>query len=454
MPQHGWEPAFSTRKRHKYSSRAQVYCCAIDTECFTLDITPMLLTGPALAEWKRGWRVVLGAMIASGLGMPLFYGINSLFVVGISQEFGATRGQISSVQALLVVGALAAPLIGRQLDRFGFRIVFGICAALVAFTHLAMGTLVSGIGAYSVAALFYGAAGVGAAHLAYTRPINAWFCYSRGTALGLAAVGVAVSTAILAPALASLIEGQGWRAGYLALAVLFGLVGLPLTLMLVRNEPDGGPTRPEGMGHEDLQTEKTYLSDVQFWLMAGAMLCMAVPGAGLVSQTSPLVQEEGIGAMTAAYAVTAYALGQLTGRVVAGWFLDRVDPRYVAFFFTFVPALGLVALSAIQLPFWFAIVAVCAVGVQQGAEIDLFAYIVSRRYGIARYGAVYGAITAVGWIGNAVGILSFGWMHDATGSYAIMEAVGAGSLMLGAFLIAGVKISGSSHSSPEPLPAP
>ena len=80
------------------------------------------------------------------------------------------------------------------------------------------------------------------------------------------------------------------------------------------------------------------------------------------------------------------------------------------------------------------------VGVQQGAEIDLFAYFTAKRFGVARYGRVYGWLIAFGWIGNAVGILTFGWLFVAFGSYAVPEAIGAALLLMGAALIARVDI--------------
>jgi MFS family permease len=169
---------------------------------------------------------------------------------------------------------------------------------------------------------------------------------------------------------------------------------------------------------------------------------MAIPGAGLLSQLSPLIQDEGIGPKIAALAVAAYSVGQVTGRVVAGWFLDRSDPRAVAIFFTAVPAIGLVMLSATALPAALAIAAAAMVGIQQGAEIDLFAFFTARRFGMTRYGRVYGGIVAAGWIGNAIGILGFGWLYVAMGSYAVPEAFGAVSLLIGAVLIAGVRLEG------------
>ncbi len=405
---------------------------------------PAFFTEPNLAidpEWRLGWRQLLAAMIASATGMPLYYAVFSLFSLGILEDFKATRGDLANVQALLIVGALVAPALGRAFDRCGFRRVYAYGTLAVMAAHLAMATWVSSLISFAFMAFIYGSAGLCSGPLGYTSLIAGWFSRMRGLALGLAAIGVAVAALIASPLLAALIESEGWRAGYFALAALGGLIGIPAVLFLARDAPRRIRSQDELSGPPD----KSHFRDPAFWRLVFAHVAMAIPGAGLLSQLSPLVQDEGIGAAMAAFAVAAYSVGQVTGRIVAGWFLDRSDPRAVAIFFTAVPAIGLVLLSAAQLPLALAIVAVAMVGIQQGAEIDLFAYFTARHFGLARYGRVYGGIVAAGWIGNAAGILGFGWLYVALGSYALPEAIGAGFLLVGAVLMAGVRLERGSR---------
>ncbi len=394
-------------------------------------------------EWKRGWRVALGAALGAGFGMSLFYYVFSLFTIPITTELGISRGEFANYQALLIVGALTAPLMGRWLDRAGFHRVFGINMAIIVAAHIAMATIVDSVFTFICVVLVYGVAGIGAGQIVSTRPVSAWFDQQRGMALGLIAIGPAITTFIASFFLPALIEAEGWRAGFWVLAALAAFVGLPLALWLIRDAPGEAkfvapPKTPEDM---------SFLREVDFWVMAAAMLCLSAPGAGVISQMSPLVQDEGIGATVAGAAIGAYALGQVGGRVVAGWFLDRANPRIVALIFTAVPATGLLALGLFSLPLWAAVAAVGLVGIQHGSEIDFFAYFASRRFGITNYGASYGALTAVGWIGTPTGILLFGWLYTAKGSYALAEIFAAVMLIAGGLLLACVRIERSGLST-------
>ena len=128
-------------------------------------MAPPQTESTAAGEWRRGWRVVLGAAMAGGFGIPLFYYVFSLFLLGMSKEFGVSRGEMANVQALIVVGALFAPLVGRLLDRRGFAWVFGISTLGVIAAHLLMATSVSSIYGFAAIAFVYGAFGIGCAGL-------------------------------------------------------------------------------------------------------------------------------------------------------------------------------------------------------------------------------------------------------------------------------------------------
>lgn len=387
-------------------------------------------------EWRRGWPVITGAGLAAATGINLLYYVFSIFIPPLQKETGWTLGEFSQLQALVGLGSLTAPAVGWAMDRYGVRPVYALGMALLALFFLIIATMPFIPALFGVMVLMTGLIGVWTSSMSYTRAVAGWFHAHRGMALALAATGISLSAVLMPPVFEMLISAQGWRAGYILLAVLSGLIGLPAILFLLK-EP------PARSAHDDAHhdaTDPSVLRSPAFWLLIACFACINFPGSGMLSQMVPMMREEGVSAATAALGISAFAIGQVVGRLACGYLLDRRSPQKVAFFFTLVPAVGCVALWALTGSPIAAFFAVAAIGVQQGAEIDLLAFFVARRFGLKRYGSVYGWVQVAGWASTIAGVLSFGKVHDLTGSYALFQLAGAAAYVVGAILIAMVSL--------------
>ncbi|MBK7285351.1 MAG: MFS transporter [Sphingomonadales bacterium] len=391
-----------------------------------------------MSEWRRGWRTVLGCAVGSGVGAVLLFFTFSLFVLPIAKEFDATRGEIATVQSLIIAGALGAPLIGRATDILGFRRVFLCSTVAVVALECAVAFLVNDVRGLAVCIFLIGLIGVGTTGLTVTRPINAWFDEHRGLALGLSACGIAIATIIVPPPLEALAAAYGWRAGLAALAALGAIVGLPAVYFLVRNEPPEAQRQPDRLGTRQTG-DWSFLREGTFWLMACSLIAMGAAGSGFIGQMSPMIQDEGLSAQMAAFALSMFAIGQVSGRLIGGWFLTgsiravlrscSTSCRPAGFFALGLDNLGATALAAAFL-----------IGFQQGSEHDIFAYFTARRFGISNYGTVYGALIGLGWIGNATGLIGVGRLHDVFGNYMFAQLLGASALAFGALLFVSIRL--------------
>lgn len=392
-----------------------------------------------MSEWKRGWRTVLGCAVGSGVGAVLLFFTFSLFVLPIASEFKVSRGEISTIQSLVVAGAIGAPLIGWATDRLGFRIVFLGSMIAIAALEAGMVLFVHDTTGLAICVFLIGLIGVGTTGLTITRPINAWFDRHRGLALGLSACGIAIATIIVPPFLEALAAAFGWRAGIAALAALALAVGFPAVYFLVQNEPPDSPVRP-GVRTMRQAGDWSFLRESSFWLMACSLIAMGAAGSGFVGQMSPMIQDEGLSAQLAAFALSTFAIGQVTGRLIGGWFLDRFDPRRIAILLNLLPATGFLLLWGWDNMSGIALAAAFLIGFQQGSEHDIFAYFTARRFGIANYGTVYGALLGLGWIGNASGLIGVGRLHDMFGDYMLAQLLGASALVFGALLFLAIRL--------------
>jgi MFS family permease len=92
--------------------------------------------------------------------------------------------------------------------------------------------------------------------------------------------------------------------------------------------------------------------------------------------------------------ISAYAVGIVIGRFACGLALDRFTARNVAALMLCVPAFGFLGLWSDFDPAWFLIGAMMLVGVAQGAEGDVAAYLVTRYFDIRTYGFVMGMVSS------------------------------------------------------------
>jgi len=393
---------------------------------------------PPNSERTVGWRIVLACAIANGTGISLVFYVFSMFLLPMATEMNMSRSETSLIQALVVTAALGAPVIGRLTDLWGFRRVYVLCALILGLTGIVQGTLVKdpwllGI-TVAVSALF----GAGASGITLTRPINAHFVRFRGRALGLVGIGVSITAVLVPPVLHEIIVAYGWRSGFITLATIGLCIGLPAVMLLMPRE--AALARAERVAGQSRKSDWSFLGYRDFWLLAGSNAIINVAAAGAVSQMSPMIQDEGLSAGTAALAVSIYAMGQFIGKLGGGWLLDHFEPRRISSLMILVPTTGFAVLFSSHCMGIPVLMAVGMIGLMHGADIDIFAYFSARRFGIERYGAAFGAITSIGWIGTVGGILAFGSSFDQFGSYAPAQGLSLILLAIGALMFLPVRL--------------
>lgn len=397
------------------------------------------------AEWQGGWRIVVGVGIGMGTGIALYLMVSSLFVTRITDEFGWSRGDLSLAAAVgYIAGALSLAVIGRLLDRHGYRRVVLVCVPGLALVYLGAASIEGSFTIYVILMVVAGIFGTGTGALSYTRPLIAAFDRQRGLALGVAASGISVTAIAMPPLLAYVIGAHGWRAGFIAMAIITLGIGLPLALWFIGRVKNERHVDTETLTLSELPEAseaerrapsiplRQAMQGKQFWLLVVALVAINIPGSGIVGQLAPLLSDQGLSDTATGLALSVYALGLMAGRLITGFALDRVPVARVAAAMTGVPAIGALILLVPEPHVAVALVAVALIGLQQGSELDLLAYFISRNFGFGHYSSIFGAIATAGALATASGIVLFGQVHDATGSYTIALMVGAFAFLVGA----------------------
>ncbi|MCR0985538.1 MFS transporter [Roseomonas populi] len=364
----------------------------------------------SLAEFRRGWPVLLAALLGSATGISVlpFYTLGT-FIGPLQAEFGWGRGAIAtSYLYTTLVLAVVAPLLGMLADRFGVRRVSLVAIPLFAVSLLLLGAFQGSLLHFQFAFGLMGLLGAGATPVNYTRAVNAAFHRARGMALGISLAGIGVAAMVLPVLLSSVNGAYGWRAGYLTLAVL-ALLPWPFVLLAFpRHLPPTGAQRQAAAA--------TALRSGTYWAMVLAFAAVAVAVSALIVHLVPLLRDAGLDAMGAARTASLVGVGVLVGRLAAGYLVDRLFAPLVAALFFAGAAAGclLLAVGGVGL----APVAALAIGLSLGAEVDFMAFLTARYFGLARYATNYGVLYALFVLGGAVGPFLAGMSFDRTGNYA------------------------------------
>ena len=400
------------------------------------------------SEWREGWRIVLACALGSGTGVVLLFFSFSLFLIPVMTELQMTRGQFGTIQSLVIAGALGAPAIGWLTDRLGFRIVFVATSGIVVALELLMAAVADSMASMAVCIFLLAFFGVGTSALTATRPISAHFHRHRGKALGLVVAGLSLATILVPAPLQAISELYGWRWAIVALSGLLVLIGVPAVLFILPRSHGAAPP-PQLVA---ATASYPYFRDPAFWYLTLGGVFVAAATSGFIGQLSPMIQEEGVSATTAAVALSLFATGQLLGRIGGGFLLDRFAPRWVAMLATLIPGTGFLLLyfssgSAVS-----ALLAAGMIGLLAGLELDVGAYFVSRLFPVSQYSSIYGAMQGIGWIGTAIGLIGVGLLHDRLDSYAPAQLIAAALLVVGALLFAQIRSLTGGLTAPVAAP--
>src|SRR5690606_8263329 len=189
-----------------------------------------------LAEFKQGWRFIILALVGvatSSAVMPL-YGFGAM-VVPLEEALGFRRSDLLATITFSSFGAVfSSQLAGVLNRRYGIKpvTVASLIGLPLMFVVMSQVDRLGG-SIWILYGLFFLVtfAGVGTLQVTWTQVVNPWFDKNRRLALAMTRSGSGVAGLTLPSLVTSAVELWGWRAGFLAMALLPLLVTLPLALM-------------------------------------------------------------------------------------------------------------------------------------------------------------------------------------------------------------------------------
>jgi predicted MFS family arabinose efflux permease len=431
-----------------------------------------------------GWWIVAALALTTTAGYGVLAYAFAVFLVPMQADLHASRTALTVAPAvsLLTSAAVAVP-IGRWLDRSGGRRLMVLSSVLATGCLLAWSRVENVIALYAVF-VGLGVAAAGVLYEAAFAVVVTWFHgQRRGTAiLAITIVGGFASTIFL-PLSGLLVEFYGWRQALVVLAVIYGVVTVPLHLVVRRPrvlagegaEPVGTPSlagpsvsgadaSADGIGTNQVGTDtdqagadqatpqvstdedpaerrsaalRTAFRDPAYWLIAASFVAQGIGTFVISVHVVAYLTELGHAPTTAATVGGLLGVLSVTGRVVTTAVSRRVRMTAVVAAIFVLQAMGTLLLP------WFgdrlvgAIVCVLAVGIGFGVGTIARPALVADRYGVAAYATLSGLLAAFLMVTKATAPLGAAWLHAQSGSYTgVMVICTVGSLLGAAGLVA------------------
>ena len=368
--------------------------------------------------WRRARLARLAAgfalMVASGLVWNTF----GLFLVAIEAEFQTSRAGISGAfGAFALTNALCAPLVGMALGRWNSRLVLAGLSLLLGLALL-LTAFSQGVASYWL--LFGIVGGIGShcfsSFVVFTVLVKR-FRDRPATAMAIADAGSGLAAFLGLPLVQIMIVQFGWRATYIVIGLIVGLMGAVLHLKVL----DRVPTAPTGTT-ASVGGRRAALASVAFVALAVSYFCGSAAYQGLMTQQIALTTESGLTFAQAAWVAAWAGLVVFIWRLMAGWLCDRWSLA------------GVMVLAGLAAVVTFSALGIGLAGAPDSGRAGLWIYpltmgvafggtqvllaMMTRRIAKAHdYPVILGFGRLASGLGMAVGPVMAGHAHDVAGNY-------------------------------------
>ena len=382
-----------------------------------------------------GWVILGLSGVASYSSRPLMsVAVLTVFVVPMTEQLGWTRAQFSGAVSLGgVLAAVAAPLVGPVLDRYGSGMVVGFSSGIAGLCAVALGAA-SQIWMFYLAYVPGRAVFASPLELGTSVAVSNWFIRRRPLALALNHVSQGSGLSVMPLVAQAIIGAWGWESAWYALGMWTLAVGvIPAVLLMVRRpedlgiEPDGGGQsaagrrlgagrRPQSAAEEINFTPRQAIGTWSFWLMILFAFAGFIVQSGVSLHQAPHFIDQGVPDSIAVFTPVTFAISQVPASIVWSALGGRIEARFVmtasglvvasgAVITAFASGIGVGILGAFILGFGVG-------GLHMTARLTWADYFGRTHLGKIRS---WGLAAQVG--GQALGPTAAGFVWDLTGNY-------------------------------------
>jgi MFS family permease len=368
-----------------------------------------------------GWVVVAALCVTEVVSWGILYYGFPVLLRPMETDLGWSRVQITGAFSVgMGVAALAALPVGRWIDRHGARALMTLGSCLGTAVLLVWSRVESLPALYAVWCLM-GAALAATLYEPAFAAVVGWFATrGRDKALLTVTLAGALASTIFMPLEAWLLTRLGWRGALVTLAVILGVITIPLHALVLRPAPLRLPPTPDGERAEPHVPGLTLGASARmavFWVLAVAFFVANFATNAVTIHLIPYLSDRGYSPTVAAMMIGWMGAMQLPARLLFAPVASRFGHGAVTGVIFFVQAASLAQLAlAGELPTLAPMVVM--LGAANGMATLARATIIAEVFGPRHYGSISGAVALGSNGARAIAPVGAALLMVALGGYA------------------------------------
>jgi MFS family permease len=383
------------------------------------------------------WVIVAACFVLCFTGLGFCSGNKGLYLDAVSNAMHIDRGVYAVSDSLrYITTAVTNLFFGVLIMKLGPRMLVGVGMGALALSCFVSSVAENVWGIYAGGALLgLGLTFGGTTMVGYV--IKRWCKKNQGTILGIVMCANALGTAVSAPFISKIINGDvfGYRDAYRLIALILLVVGA--VLVLVFRDAPSPKTLPQGKKPKGNTWDGiTFAQAIRKPYFYIACICIFFTGAVLQSVTgvsNAHIKDTGLSAEFAATIISTHSLSLAAFKFLTGVMYDKKGLKFTMLVCDAAAVVMILLLAMVSataegkvLAFGYAILS----GLALPLETIMLPLIAGDLFGEKEFGKMLGIFVSVNTAGYAVGPLVSNLCFDAIGTYTPVFFV-YGALMVG-----------------------
>ena len=370
--------------------------------------------------------VVAAAVFLLQVPMVFVFNTNSIFYSPIMNELGVSLTQVGLTTTIMTsVMGLSVPIMRRLFNKYDTRITITSVLIVEALCFLNNATANS-IGRIYASCVLLGVCNAVELHLVIPILMKNWFYKNTATMIGICGSAQGLAGMIFSTVGSMIIASHGYRTCYIVWAVITLVIGVPLSVFVVRYKPADKNLLPYGYDAEAAKSvNDVHMPGIEapkakrlaiFWLL------LFIPGLDAMGCSvnfylNAYYVSIGIATVMAGMLTSAQAFGNMFGKITGGALCDKNIKAALIYCVT----IGAIALACIPLfghvGMWVIFVCAFIFGIAYGTCNTFFPALTRHVFGPKDFAVLWPTIAAVEAVMSSLSSFLWGPIAETFGFY-------------------------------------